>query len=294
MELFVEFKFDINADPFNDSENHSINHFEQDTEAARLLRGQLSSYVAALSGSQFRVHVFTILICGRHARLMFWDRNASVVSRAFDYTKRNYLGVFLQHFDKDVERRGHDPSVTIPTQSQLRTVPKLDQTDLERRNERHRDFRVMLIPDREDASQRSEFLISYPPKYTTRSPFGRATRPMVAYDLRESRLVFVKDYWRPVGSDKEGDIYRILVEHKVPHIATFCKGNDIGGNVTVTDNLRMEIWACPTTEMVALYNYRMSLKEVGRSLSEFKSSYEFVGSVADAMEGEEAHLLVTF
>ena len=111
------------------------------------------------------------------------------------------IGVFLQHFDKDVDRRGHDPSVTIPTQSQLRTVPKLDQTDLEKHNERHRVFRLMLIPDRDDASQRSEFLISYPPKYTSRSPFGRATRPMVAYDLQESHLVFVKDYWRPVGSD---------------------------------------------------------------------------------------------
>jgi hypothetical protein len=84
------------------------------------------------------------------------------------------------------------------------------------------------------------------------------------------------------------------VEHKVPHIATFCKGNDVEGNVTVTDKLRTEIWACPTTGMVALHNYRMLLKEVGRRLSEFKSSHEFVGSVADVMEGEEAHPLVMF
>ena len=144
----------------------------------------------------------------------------------------------------------------------------------------------MTIPYRDNASESSDFLISYPPKYTSRSPFGRATRPMVAYDLQESRLVFVKDYWRPVTSDKEGDIYSILVEHKVKHIATFGKGNDIQGNVTVTDKLRTESWACPTTEMVALQNYRMSLKEVGRRLSDFKSSYEFVYSVANAMEGK--------
>jgi hypothetical protein len=99
---------------------------------------------------------------------------------------------------------------------------------------------------------------------------------MVAYDLQESRLVFVKDYWRPVGSDKEGDIYSILVEHKVPHIATFGKGNDVRGQCHRYGQLRTEIWACPTTEMVALHNYRMSLKEVGRRLSEFKSSEEFV------------------
>ena len=75
---------------------------------------------------------------------------------------------------------------------------------------------------------------------------------------------------------------------RTPHIATLGKGNDIEGNVTFTDKLRAEIWACHTTVMVALHNYRMSLKEVGRRLSKFKSSHEFLGSVADAMEGERA------
>lgn len=30
---------------------------------------------------------------------------------------------------------------------------------------------------------------------------------MLLFDVEESRLVFVKDYWRPVESDKEGDVY---------------------------------------------------------------------------------------
>ncbi len=93
---------------------------------------------------------------------------------------------------------------------------------------------------------------------------------------------------------KDLDTYSILVEHKVQHIATFGKGNDVGDNVTLTDTIRTGIWACLTTKMVALHNYRMSLKEVGRRLSDFKSSEEFVGSVAEAMEGKEAQTLVTF
>ncbi len=135
---------------------------------------------------------------------MFWDQNSAVVSCAFDYTKHNFPCLFLHHFDKDVDRRRHDPTVTIPSQKKLGKVPKADQTDLQMCNKCHRDFQFMLIPDRDDVSKNSKFLISYPPKYTSHSPFGRATRPMVAYDLQESRLVFVKDYWRPVGSDKEG------------------------------------------------------------------------------------------
>ena len=292
MELFAEFKFDANADPFVDSESHIPNkEFERDTDVARLLRGQLSSYVAALSGSQFRVHVFTILIFGRFARLMFWDRNGAVVSRAFDYTRFHYLGLFLQQYNLNVDRREHDPSVTIPGLSRLATY---DLSELKNDNVRHREFRMMLIPDRDDPSKKSGFLISYPPKYTSRSPFGRATRPMLAFDVEASRIVFVKDYWRPVGSDKEGNIYRILVEHKVPHIATFEKGNDVVGNITITDQLRMESWACPTADMAALQNYRMSLKQVGRRLSRFKSFYEFVCSIAHAMEGKEAHYMITF
>lgn len=162
------------------------------------------------------------------------------------------------------------------------TVTKSDQRTLVEYNiERHHEFRVMLISDRDNASRESEFLISYPPKYPSDSPFGRA------YDLKQSRFVSVKDYWRPVGSDKEGDIYKILVENNVPHIAPFGKGNDVRDNVTVTDQLRNEEWACSAGEMVPLCNYRMSLDEVGRRLNEFKSSREFVGAaVADAMEGK--------
>ena len=54
MDIFAEFKFDAKADPFIDPEGHTPNkEVERDTDAARLLRGQLSSYVAALSDPGF-------------------------------------------------------------------------------------------------------------------------------------------------------------------------------------------------------------------------------------------------
>src|SRR6266581_6179253 len=157
---------------------------------------------------------------------MYWDCNSAIVFHAFNYTKFNYLGLFLQHYNQDVDHCGHDPTVTIPSQSKLNKVTKLDQKTLvEYNNKCHCEFWVMLIPDCDDGSWESEFLISYPPKYTC-SPFGRATRLMVAYDLKQSCFIFVKDYWRPIGSDKEGDTYKILVENAVPHITPFGKGND--------------------------------------------------------------------
>jgi len=116
MELFAEFKFNVTADPFIDPENRPIpnNDFERDSEAAQSLRGQLASYAAALSGSQFRIHVFSILICGKNARLMYWDRSGAIVTRAFDYTRLDYLGLFLHHYGLAVNLRGYDSTITIP------------------------------------------------------------------------------------------------------------------------------------------------------------------------------------
>ena len=66
MELFVEFKFAEISDPFRDplqprAENF---RFENDSDVSHSNRGQLCSYTAAHAGSQFRVHTFTLSICG--------------------------------------------------------------------------------------------------------------------------------------------------------------------------------------------------------------------------------------
>jgi hypothetical protein len=161
MELFFEFKFDVNADPFIDSESHIPNdHFERDTEAARLLRGQLSSYVAALSGSQFRVHVFTILIFGRRAPYVLGSERRCCLSRFRLYQTFNYL---VYSYNTSIKMSTDVDMILVspfPVRGNLGRCLKSDQTDLQMRNERHRDFRVMLIPDRDDASEQ-ELKISH-------------------------------------------------------------------------------------------------------------------------------------
>src|ERR1700691_1540339 len=96
MELFVELKFAETSDPFRDpkdplqpqAENF---HFENDSDVSQLNRGQLCSYAAAHAGSQFRVHTFTISICGRSARFIRWDRRGATVTRSFDYIKDPHI-----------------------------------------------------------------------------------------------------------------------------------------------------------------------------------------------------------
>jgi len=266
--------------------------FEVDTKGAKKVRGQLSSYVSALLGSQFRLHTFVILVSGKYARLMFWDRSGATVTRRFIYARegeapKHFLSEFLWRYSQaSPPQRGHDPTVRPAS---LEEVQKYGDAPKRLKQENlacHREFRIMTIPDRDDSTKEHDFLISSPSQHHTRSPFGRATRPMVACDMC-GNSVFIKDYWRAVvpGIEKEGDIYKILEEHNVPHIAPFGVGNDVREYTTITHTLRNENWACWSSEMVPLRLYRMSMNVVGRSLTNFKSSREYVMAIADAMEG---------
>ena len=86
------------------------------------------------------------------------------------------------------------------------------------------------------------------------SLFRRATRPMLAFDMGTSEIVFLKDYWRANvnGVEKEGDIYALLELNRVPNIAPFGKGNDVRDHTTLTHTLRDEKWACWSRDMVVL------------------------------------------
>jgi hypothetical protein len=96
MELFIELKFAETSDPFRDpkdplqpqAENF---HFENDSDVSRFHLGQLCSYAAAHVGSQFCVHTFTLLLCGRSARFIRWDRRGATVTRSFDYIKEPHI-----------------------------------------------------------------------------------------------------------------------------------------------------------------------------------------------------------
>jgi len=145
-----------------------------------------------------------------------------------------------------------------------------------------------MVPDRDDPKVETPFIISFPPKYTARSPFGRATRPMLAFSMETREVVFLKDYWRADvdGMMKEGKIYALLESKGVPNIAPFGKGNDVRHHATLTHTLRNENWACWSRDMVPLSQYRMSLDVVALLLTSFKSSREFVSAIADAMTGK--------
>jgi hypothetical protein len=159
---------------------------------------------------------------------------------------------------------------------------------LQEENSAHREFVKICVPNRDDPKSERPFIISFPPKYTVRSPFGRATRPMFAFDMEANQTIFLKDYWRAdvAGMEREGEIYTLLQSKGVPNIAPFGKDNDLRDHMALMHTLRNEEWTCWSKEMVLLRQYRMTLNVIASRLTLFSSSQEFVGAVADAMEGK--------
>jgi hypothetical protein len=94
--------------------------FEHETEASKDAMGEITSYAVAQLATQFRTHIFTILVCGGYPRLLRWDRSGAVVTAAFDYCSR-FLGEFFWRYDRTSSGdRGVDLSVSIPCEAECR------------------------------------------------------------------------------------------------------------------------------------------------------------------------------
>ncbi|KAA1468596.1 hypothetical protein DENSPDRAFT_794640 [Dentipellis sp. KUC8613] len=108
-----EFKWSASEDPFNDEPNSSDYPFEADTECGKDTRGQIIAYASANLELQFRTFVFSVLILGRYARLIRWDRSGAIVTKRIDYVEDpKPLIEFLWRYNllSDAQR-GHDESV---------------------------------------------------------------------------------------------------------------------------------------------------------------------------------------
>ncbi|TFK24602.1 hypothetical protein FA15DRAFT_412308 [Coprinopsis marcescibilis] len=269
--------------------------FEHGTMAACAIRGQLATYAAVQNRAQFRTHSFSLFIFGPFARFIRWDRRCAIVSARFEYgtSPNNYLADFLhRHSQLDDEGRGKDTTLAPEPCSagdcppdmaeQLHKANKLKVTSA---TPRKTELRKVFIPDQQDPDKLHLHIISYPLPFVTPSPFGRGTRPFLAYNPATKRIVFAKDYWRSTGEGitKEGDIYKELKDKGVRHIAPFGHGNDIAGQKTI--DLSKYEWAKDAPS--PLQHYRMSLKVIGAQLQDFAPTKVLVSAVADAMEGHD-------
>lgn len=290
MECHIEVKLDERDDAFVDNPTkggpkkdnpRKTSAFERDVEVAKDTKGQITSYAVAQLATQFRVHLFTVLVCGRYARLFRWDRSGVVVTAAFDYCDR-YLADFFWRYDRaELPGRGGDTTVSIPSEAEqelarlhLKCSPKEP---------------LVKFAVHDDKNNKVSYYVGSKPTFKgTTSPTGRATRTFIVYDLQINRVVFLKDTWRIDLPNvvKEGEIYEELQNANVPHIAPFQRGGDIPHQRTRTQDFAKKTWAYKIE--IALrphHHYRVVLGVVGRDLTSFDSTWEMVGAVRDALQG---------
>ena len=204
MDLFVEFKIADTSDPFHNPEDplrpkEDDFRFENDSDDGRLIRGQLAFYAAAHAESTR--DSFVVIVMARPLPGTSTILKSPTFSPASFQTSRSLPAGLRHHLTRD---------------SSIQQI-HLFEGRLRDDNPAHREFRILMVLDRDDPTVEMQFIISFPPKYMARPPFGRATQPMLAFDVEARDIVFLKDHWRRMWM--EGDIYARLNSNHVPNIA---------------------------------------------------------------------------
>ncbi|KAK0196358.1 hypothetical protein F5146DRAFT_1217467 [Armillaria mellea] len=286
--------------------------FENDSIKGRETRGQISCYAGVTMMLQHRSHLFTILICGPFARFIRWDRSGAIVSKRFDYTAQRTLifKFYLRFAQLSPSQRGKDPTVSpllnLHEDAIARTKFNQFDTDMWHGDAGPKPQRDIAIEDQKllriDMTFDNEprrFVVCAP-KFDDGafSPFGRSTRRSLSIDLDSpdlddpkkpyGGLLFMKDYWREDSprTVKESDVYHLLAEHKVPHVAEMETGGDVPNMVTIT---QQHARALPNQRRLpTLRAHRIFLKTIGRDLTTFCSVKSLVTCIADAMKAHQA------
>jgi hypothetical protein len=286
-EIFIEFKWDPNDDPFCDMYevlDSKYQSFLRDTKGAYDTLGQITSYAAAQLGAQFRTHVYSVFILRDTARILRWDRSGTIVTEVIKYNESDALTQFFVRYSKaPPAMRGNDESASDPTPGEALAARKALQLD------KTVPLVKLLIPDADGGPR---YFVTSTPEAPLYTPPGRATRGFKAYDTLLKTAVFLKDSWRIDLPDiqPEGQVYRTLRNAAVCNVPHCLASGDIFSaefHATKTHIYATKRWACRSaTHFIPHRHYRLALDLIGRVLVEYRSSYELVSSMRDALFGE--------
>lgn len=289
METHIEVKVLDGDDGFADERGKS---FESETALGKGTRGQIASYAVAQLASQFRTHLFTVLVFRAHARLVRWDRSGAIVTNRFGLRDAGLpLADFFWRFHHATsDTRGTDISVSPPSEQD----ETLAREYLKNAVEPLVQFEVSSYLD----GSISHYIGAKPKAQRTSSPIGRATRGFVVYGLQEKEVVYLKDTWRIDEPDiiHEGKIYAQLHEVQVKNIAPCLRAGDVRKHQTQTHTQRFNrsgwnrnVGKDPRPHR----HYRLVLGVVGRELTSFESSWELVNAMKGALLGTQIRVLLS-
>jgi len=285
VEFVVEFKSSPSHDPFVVPNKQSSKRYPliSTTATAHEVVGQITAYAAQILSSQYRTHLFTILICKDSARLIRWDRAGAIVTEPISYDNDSYLHDFLTRYDDATPKtRGHDSTVADAHPKDVKcaksVVPELTKEN---------SFLLITIPD---GSPTPKHYVVPRPRARHDIPTGRWTRASIAYDVQRNQRVFLKDSWRVLidGVKPEGEVYDMLHKNQVPNVPRCSLGRDIGDQLhrSYTDTVVETYIGYNPPCFTPHRHYRLVLDTIGEKLHEFKTSRQMVKAVRAAVHGK--------
>ncbi|KAI0273361.1 hypothetical protein BC834DRAFT_965905 [Gloeopeniophorella convolvens] len=253
---------------------------------------QLISHASAHHHASPRAFSFSIGFFGSICRLFRWDRSGVVYSEPFLYRNEpEALLEFLWRFNfLSPADRGRDTTV-LPVgedDAERALVALKGHHGLEKTVKA--DLRKFLVRGDGADSNDLRYYIAPRASWSTDALWGRGTFGYIAYDPRQDKLVYLKDFWREERPDilKEGDVYRELHAAHVRNIPALGCAGDVpaapGPALAVQRTRAQEFQAARRPGAVQpLVHYRLVLDTVGRPLRCFESTRELCGAVRDAV-----------
>ena len=313
MELFVELKHSPQSDPFCDLPDGGV--VERDSFNGHETRGQCLLYAANQLAYQHRLFAFSLVICGKRARFIRWDREGVIISSGIDYSERPDLVIeFLQRFNQLTnEQRGLDPTATPATPEQVEmfesAVEKIDIESLKLSVGDRDIYPRFRLEVRDSNNCVAHYVVGRALDYNL-GVIGRCTRGYLALDLSTKECVFLKDMWRPdvPGVEPEHVWYEKLIKAEVPHLVKFKHASDVvpstppqqyhgAATLTATRTTSLQgaqrglthrlacLFDSPDSLLQGHVHYRLVQRELCRPLSEFTNSKHLVLVVLHSLKG---------
>ena len=294
IEVVIAAKANELHDPFSDlpplderpaTDNNA--RVEADTSEGMKTFGQMTICVAAQMAQQLRPSVFSVVLCGDHARLVRWDRSGAIFTSRFDHKTSGHLERFFTSYGSLGDRsRGVDTSTTLLDDDDQRVKAAKEGIGfMSPQGPQPRFYEFWLGPDRT--------VVGYSPKSSTSSLFGRASQPFIVWDSAAQKKRFLKDTWRIDLPEMvmEGKTYELLESKSVPNIPSVVWHGDVDEQQTLTSRLCID--PTDTYAMLPLTphkHYRLMIDKVGRPCTEYDNQYHFFTVVHQAMNGESGSL----
>lgn len=286
---------------------------EQQTPKATLTRGQIASCAAIALHMSYRQHLFTFIVSGPFVRLIRWDRRGAIVTQRINYTTHPdiFFEFYLRFAQLTRAQRGFDETVQELSPDDMYDAA-MAQVAFSRYSEDmlHCEaqatplkspltFSKKLLKMTVDFGAGARTFIIPTPAYhpDCLTPFGRSTRRCLVYDPSHgpetSGVLFMKDCWRRnfPRVKPEAEIYKILAEHEIKHVAKMDIGGDVPGMVTRWQEKEIGDLCYPLhphwrqTYSEAYRCHRIFLSTVARDLTAFGTVKTLLNCVADAAEG---------